>query len=288
MIEAVRMSSSEQIYYLYGITNAGRALPRQSEVALEGITGAGLQAIVEPVSAEEFAPDALETKLQCLETVERMARKHNAVVTRAVSYGSTIPARLCTLFSGPEAIRSYLDKNHGWMTDALRWVGGCLEWGLKVYCDESAIRARISIEDSRAQSLARAAEVATDGRAYLLHKRMQTYCAEAASARIDGMLDEILDQVEPRLVDARPKPLQPESAGDPRRPMVVNLVVLVEADQIDSFCETVDDLALHLADQGMSFELSGPWPPYSFCDRFDLVENDSRAEGKGAVPSDSG
>ncbi|HYU32486.1 MAG TPA: GvpL/GvpF family gas vesicle protein, partial [Thermoanaerobaculia bacterium] len=47
--------------------------------------------------------------------------------------------------------------------------------------------------------------------------------------------------------------------------LVLSLAALVDVDLRETFHSTVAELAERLQDEGFTFALSGPWPPYNFC-----------------------
>ena len=53
-----------------------------------------------------------------------------------MEHGPVVPARLCTLFSGPDALRDFLAANADGLRETLDRLRGHREWSLKVYCDE--------------------------------------------------------------------------------------------------------------------------------------------------------
>ena len=123
----------ERILYLYGVAPEEPGLRAAGDAALEVVPHLGLAGLVEAVLASEFSPKALDEKLLCLDWVTRMARKHEAVLEAAMRYGPVVPARLCTLFSGAEALKRSLAQDQVRFRSALARIRGREEWSVKVY-----------------------------------------------------------------------------------------------------------------------------------------------------------
>ena len=66
-------------------------------------------------------------------------------------------------------------------------------------------------------------------------------------------------------LQARLRPL-PASRAAEGADAILNLAVLADTAVLDQFRDTVDDLSRISMLDGFVLEVTGPWPPYSFCD----------------------
>jgi len=271
------MAASDQVLYVYGIIPGEQSLP--DDGALRGVEASGLTAIVEPVPAADFSPEALEERLKSLEWVGGLARRHEAVLEGAMRLGAVVPARLCTLFSHAEALAAALAEGRERLGAALERVRGREEWGVKVYCDETLLGSRVGAEDGEALALAAALAEASPGQAFLLRKKRQARLAKIAGERLGDLLDETLGALEGELDDV-PFELLPAPPTGPATaapgPLVLNLAALVAAARRTAFHSAVEKVSERFADDGLHFAVSGPWPPYSF------------AAGSGALAGSAG
>ena len=271
--------AGEQVFYLYGVIPRGQSYPSEEGMGLEAVVHADLVALVEPVSAREFSSAALDAKLEDLEWVSLLARRHESVLERAMRHGVVAPARLCTLFSSAFALRQSLAANEQRFRAALQRMRGRQEWGIKAFCVESRLRAQADHGDDRVRSLNAALATAAPGYAFVLRKQRDARLAELAAARIYEVLDEAGAALERAVVDLRLLPLRhgdepagaaaetgelPAAPGPPET-MVLNLAALVDEAAYEAFDSVVGELAARFRDEGFRFGLSGPWPPYNFC-----------------------
>ena len=178
-----------------------------------------------------------------------------------------------TRFNGGSVRRSLGEKQE-YLLVLLDRLQGRQEWGLKIFCDEARLRATIGAANSEVQTLDAAATPAGPGQRYILGKKREARCAEVASARIDDVVDEIIGFLEPLPIETRFKPPLSGRATGRGETMVLNLAVLVGAVALDAFHAAVEDLASRFAHDGFAFEVSGPWPAYSFCGDDDAGEID--------------
>ena len=65
----------------------------------------------------------------------------------------------------------------------------------------------------------------------------------------------------------RPGPLRlkPGTMGNPAHEPLLNLALLLAADRVGDMRTGVDKLATEHSRKELHLEVSGPWPPYSFC-----------------------
>jgi hypothetical protein len=258
----------DQVLYLYGVVRGGQRIPAAGATALKAVPFSSLVAVVERVPASELEPEALEQKLQCLEWVAPLARRHAAVLEEVMRHGPVVPARICTLFSSADALAGALAENARRFEDALRRLDGRQEWGLKLFCDEERLRAAIGSSDPRARALDAAARAASEGQAYVLRKQRDGHVAAVAADRIEEVTGEVLDALAAD-ADARLRAPLAAAATGRREAMVLNAALLVDQASVAALHAAADELASRLRDEGFALELTGPWPPYSFCDDSD-------------------
>lgn len=262
--------------YLYGIIPQGQALPAVIAAApILPVVHSRLVAVCALVSPEDYAPAALEDKLQSVEWVGQLALRHEAVLEAAMAHGPVIPARLCTLFSSAAALAASLAENEQRYLALLARLGDRQEWGLKVLCDAKELQAAVTADDPTLRMLQQDLTTASPGSAYVLGKRVASRRKEVVAQRMDEATEEILTAVEQLTLEARLRPL-PASREDGGAAAILNLAVLADAAALALFRRAVDNLAQGSLFDGFVFEMTGPWPPYSFCD-----EESTAGAGRG-------
>ena len=66
-------------------------------------------------------------------------------------------------------------------------------------------------------------------------------------------------------MDVCPMRLQDKSTSGRDKEMVLNCALLLRRDSVRTFRQQVDRIGAAYAEQGITLEVSGPWPPYNFC-----------------------
>ena len=258
--------TGDRILYLYGVIPKDQNPPSDTDAPVKAVLHSAVCAIVEPVCAYEFSPDRLDEKMKSIEWVAGLAHKHETVLERAMRQGPVVPARLCTLFSNAETLRLSLAENEERFLAALKRVQDREEWGLKVFCCEDRLRTAAGPDDPQVRALDAAMAKASPGQAFIIRKRREARLADVAANRTDAVADQTLEALARQTADMRLRPLLSETATGRREPMVLNVAALVAVTARESFHSTIARQSERFQFDGFIFEVSGPWPPYSFCD----------------------
>jgi hypothetical protein len=186
-----------------------------------------------------------------------------------------LPVRLATVYSGDEAVCAALTSRCGQLRDALRRIGGRVEWGVKAYPaapgddtagepgDQAAGAGRAPAMVSAGDGDDREPKTeAGAGMAYLRRRRAQlTSARESRSAAATGA-EAMHAELTAKASDAQLHPPQSAQLSGVRQPMLLNAAYLVEASGCVTFTAAVAGQAS--AHPELRVELTGPWPPYSF------------------------
>ena len=221
------------------------------------VEGGDVAAITSVVSLEEFGSQVLEAKLRDPDWLEQKVQAHNTVLAAALGETTVLPFRFGAIYNGEEHVRAMLSERAE-LAPALSRLNGALELGVKGFLDGAVVRDRLS------RSRGIDSGEATGGRAYMERRRLEQQldddvrafaasCAEASHERLSAAASE-----------ARANP--PQYQSDAAREMLLNGAYLVRADREDDFRRTVQGLEERFGDDGVTYELTGPWPPYNFVD----------------------
>lgn len=246
---------SDSARYAYAVS---RALDDVAVDELTGLRGArlalvrheGLDAVVSDVPLPEFGEDGLRENLEQLPWLEEVARTHDQVVRGVAAHGPVAPLRLATIFHDDDAVRRRLAEWHDALVEVLDKVDGRAEWSVKVIAPPPPAR------DAAAEP------EPTTGTEFLRRRKAQAseHAEQQESAsRVAEEAQHQLAQVAEatRLL----QPQDPQLTGHVGA-MVLNGAYLVPDDASASFTRCVEQLRGRFAE--MTFEVGGPWPPYSF------------------------
>jgi gas vesicle protein GvpL/GvpF len=255
-VAANRPGAAGTALYVYGVVNAAAAdsLPESlSGATVRALREGELAAVVGDVAVADYGEERLREHLADMAWVERSARRHEEVLEAIAARATVIPMRMCTVYEHEHGLRELLRREAQAMRDALSYLEGKSEWGVKLFCDPAVLAAAAAIEES-----------AGSGAEYMqrrLREREERLSAsrrvEEAAARVHGSLCAVAS-------DAMLAPLQRPEASGRAQDMVLNGVYLLAHTSEPEFHAQVAALSEEIAELGLELVPTGPWPAYNF------------------------
>jgi hypothetical protein len=261
---AVRTSAPVEAgaVYVFGVLAAGGPTPTPLPAGIDGatpvrlITEGDLSAIVCSVDARDFDEEPLRAHLSDLAWVERTARRHEGVLEAMAAATTLVPMRMCSVYANEAGARGLLEREAGSLSDALAFLQGRAEWGVKVF----AAGAPLSDPDPEPAPSARRE---TSGADYLQRRLRERDARSDAAHRAQEAVSTVHERLSVIAARAVLAPPQRSGMGGDGE-MVLNGAYLVGAESESRFHAEVRALAEEYAPVGLSFETTGPWPAYNF------------------------
>jgi len=257
-------------YYVYGIVEGNSGQP------VEGLRGVdpvypiyalpyqAIQAIVSKVSLREFGQEVLQANLEDVKWLEAKVLAHQGVLETVLAGRTLIPMRLCTIYRSENRVQEMLAQHCDDFVDTLAWLEDKQEWGVKVYCDGEALSQKVGEVSDRVKRLGAEMEQKSSGAAYFLKRKMDETIAEEVERISDEHAQCGHDRLSSHAEEAVINPLQSREITGRKEAMVLNGAYLVAEEQLATFRAELASLEGEYGDLGFSYEMTGPWPPYSF------------------------
>jgi hypothetical protein len=259
--------------YVYGFTLAG-LVPETGVSANLPIAGVdephppffrrsgAVAAVLSRVLQSDFCGSAGEKNLRDLAWLAPRACRHEAVLEQVLRLGAVLPARFGTLFSSTASLEGFMRQHETAMVRFLQRAHGQEEWALKGFFDQARAEAdwlarRRSEEPSPPNSPPGAAYLREQGRRIKAREALDDQLAEAC-----GELWEELSSLVSEIVQRR---ILVRETPDAAREMVLNWALLLPAAAAADFRGRIERANAEKNRGGLALEVSGPWPPYSFC-----------------------
>jgi hypothetical protein len=213
------------------------------------------------VSIDEFCGPEAERNLGDLGWIGERALRHQRAIEQGFRRGPVLPARFGTLFSSLSALERFIDANREAISDFLERVRGQEEWGIKALLERSAASRWLR---GHLAGAACGEALASPGLRYIQQRRadaaaekqMQSWLLEACESVAESLDEYAIDRRQGRILDG---------AAEDSRELVLNLAALIPRARRDDLITHIGNINAERAEQGLSFVLNGPWPPYSFC-----------------------
>ena len=252
----------ETVLYVYAITRDG-ATPKAEAVdqtrSFGAVEGKGVAAVFTPVRREEFSQEAIDRRAKDLEWLGAIGYRHQAVVSALMKSTAVVPLRAFTLFSGEDALRTYLDQNAEMLRAMLTRLDGKQEWTLRIEFDPQRWRDAIVKRVESLRDLQRQIDSSAPGKRFLLGKKLDEERKRASRAAEQSVVQEIERAVIDRLACETVAESREQREG-----AFPQINVLLNRDEEARLQELRSELADRYAGDGITLAVTGPWPPYTF------------------------
>jgi len=253
-------------WWIYCVVPRGRELP-DGLIGLAGgtpeVVEAGeLAAVASPVPLDVYGEEPLRENLNDLDWLERMARTHETVIERMLVGGEVVPVRVCTIYSTREQVQAMLEERSAPLGQTLSRLAHRSEWGVKVLLDRPKLEARAVAEVGLDEADGSAAM--GQGAAYIARKRLATRVRDESERLLSDAVRDVHGLLAECASDAAVLPAQNRELSGYVGEMVLNGAYLVTEAGREAFASLVHELDVRYDELGLTFELTGPWPPYNF------------------------
>jgi hypothetical protein len=259
-----------------GAVSPPAGIVKSGEPAMGMIPGAGIDeqpapfgqsfgkvaAIVNLVSRAEFCGPAGEANLQDLAWLAPRARRHQAVIEQVMHLGPVLPARFGTLFSSRAILKTYLREHEDAISGFLERVSGHEEWAVKGFLD--SVRAEDELL-ARSRSGREGLSSVTPGMAYLQEQSWRIKVKQEVDDRLAEVSNGLLEELHSLASAVCERRILSRDTTGEEGDMVLNWAFLVPQPALAEFRGRIERANAEQKLCGLTFELSGPWPPYSFC-----------------------
>jgi len=253
--------------YLFCLTPA---VPRP-EIVGTGIDGehplfveaiGEIAAVVAEVNIEDFTGPEAQEKMEDLAWVAPRALRHEEVVLSAMEQGPVLPVRFGTVFSSLAATAEPLRQRQDVLMKFFRDTIDKKEWTLKGYVDRPQARARMTAARLAAEKEQLAG--LSPGKRYFLEQKIKGAVDKDVAIWLKEMGRDILSVAKKMSVGFSECRLQSRDVTGRDEEMFFHGALLVPDASMAILERMTDEWNKRRESQGLSLELSGPWPPYHF------------------------
>ena len=218
-------------------------------------------AVLSRVATEEFCGPAAESNLQDLAWICPRVCWHQVVVEQVVPFGPILPARFGTLFSSLQSLAGFLQEHRENIGRFLDRVTDQDEWAVKGRLDLAHSR-----EDNGGALTAQVDQTPlSPGLAYLQLRRLKIQAKQELTQRLAEACDSVERELTSLASEVRRLRVLASDTTATDFETIVNWAFLLPKTSVPEFQTRIDRANVTQSPLGLSIELSGPWPPYSFC-----------------------
>ena len=211
---------------------------------------------------EEFQGISAESRMQDLSWVGPRAFRHEEVVEKIMRCSPVFPARFGTLFSSLESLQALMENHFETIVNFLSRVADKSEWGVKVMLDRKKSKENLlsSLLDRQSEHLASL----SPGKRYLHERRIGSGLERELNGQSKKNLGVIADDLNRFAREFCDGNVLARNLNKSDKDSILNWAFLVPRHATAEFHAQMDLMNRDYGPEGLGFELSGPWPPYSF------------------------
>lgn len=248
--------SDGSVLHVYGLVDAGAELPLLAhgvmEAAVAPVHCAPYTVLCSRHARSSLGEEVWRERGEDPEWVTPIARAHHEVLRQVVLHTDVLPLRLPGVYDDYESVRTAIASSLEMLEASFDVIRGHVEWGVKLFAAQ---------EPATPPAQARP----TSGHDFFRQRAEQRAQKEQASASRHAMILDIHTALADAATHAAISPTHDRAlSGHADSVMVLNAAYLVARGLREQFFGLVDVLAEQCAADGYTFELTGPWPPYSF------------------------
>jgi len=251
---------------------AGPGLDEQSPVFLWAFRE--VVAVLSRVPLRAFCGPSGEAHLRDLTWVGPRACRHEEVIERAMRCSPVFPARFGTLFSSVERLEGLLKAHYDTVSGFLDSMIDKEEWGVKgLLCEAEAERHLLAPPSDLPPS---------PGARYLLERGRRAEADRRLRSWVEAVGASMTEDLQRGSVACRGLRAVPRDVSGRDAQVAFNLAFLLLRSTREDFRLRVERLNAKHSGRGLNLELSGPWPPYSFCPSLDPLAGATREANASA------
>jgi gas vesicle protein GvpL/GvpF len=254
------VTEQDTAYYLYCLTPSAEAL-ELNEAGVFVLPCGGIGAVLSRTRRDEFCGEGAEARLEDLAWLAPRAFRHEAVVEHVMGQSPVLPARFATLFTSLDSLQRFVLEYRDAIRAFFTHLGDQREWAVKGLLDRG-LAGRREAEPPRSANAHNGAP--SPGRNYLRKKRAEAEAGEQMSQWLREACEKAAGELEQQASAFRERKLWNPGDSDAPAEVILNWAFLVPGSAEADFGRLVTELDERHRSSGLSFALSGPWPPYSF------------------------
>lgn len=178
-------------------------------------------------------------------------------------YTPVVPLRFCTIYKNQEGLFNTIKPYKEKIMNFLDYAADKAEWSVKIFCDKFIFMDNNN--KNKCQSAMPDQTSLLPGEAYLLTKKRQKIREETFKADIQTIVRDIYGLLSKYSKRSQVLRCTDKAIHGRSLDMVMNTTFLVEWQTFSMFRDLVNILSENHKDKGLTFDFSGPWPPYNFC-----------------------
>ncbi|MGC8658855.1 MAG: GvpL/GvpF family gas vesicle protein [Desulfomonilaceae bacterium] len=221
-----------------------------------------ISAIIAFVPVSEFVGEEAEQRLQDIEWVAPRAVKHQEAVKKIADLSPILPTQFGVLFSSRDSLAKFIETNHPEISEFLAVASDKVEWAVKVYWENSQTKKKLA--ETEFADRFKQLSTLSEGARYFKEKQLNAEITKRISEHIKTIIIYVSKELSEVSHSSKKRKIVIDDSTGEGQQLIANWAFLIDRSQFEKFALLVENFNSKLLGEGISFRISGPWPPYSF------------------------
>lgn len=219
-----------------------------------------IAAVLSTVSLADFCGPEAETRMKDLSWLGVRVLRHEAAIEYVMKHSPVFPARFGTIFSSLEKVECVVSEYRETISRFLEHMVEHEEWGVK-----GVLKREIALRELQASY-----QAGTDfaslppGLRYLQEQKARIAVEKELYSWLEKTCATVADDLRCSATEMKIRKVVASAVLESDSEVVLNWAFLVPRSARGDLRGRVERASAELANQGLLFELNGPWPPYNF------------------------
>jgi hypothetical protein len=227
-----------------------------------------LVAVWSPVPLEDFCGPEAEKRLQDLTWIGPRVIRHQEVVAGVMRHSPVLPVRFGTIFASLANLQKVLQRHSGTIAEFLERLTDQEEWAVKGMLDrpgakDKLVSLKLALEAENLEGL-------SPGKRYFEEQRLRAAGDQELQRWLHKVCQEVWTNLQDCATQTQERRLLSRKTTGSDQDMVWNWALLIPRQAVGGFQALIQDVNAQYAHRGLRLEVTGPWPPYSFCPSLDM------------------
>ncbi|OGO93627.1 MAG: hypothetical protein A2Y17_00780 [Clostridiales bacterium GWF2_38_85] len=254
LVYCIANTIDENTFNIYGLDGINK---------LYLINNENLYAIVSDVDLDEYSEEKMAGKGEDINWLKEKATDFMNVILEINSVIDIIPMKFLTIFTDSEHVKNMISDNSKLFAETFVKIIGNEEMSVKIYCDLK--KYKDSCMDEEIKNFEKILVGKSKGAAFFLKKKFESELDDKIQAKVYKIVNGIIDKVSAVAAETKSNKILAKEITGINIPMISNYAFLIKKENKELFKEQIDVSISDYEKSGLTIEMTGPWPPYSFC-----------------------
>jgi len=258
-------ADNDKLIYLFSLTGN---VPLFVNSGLEGdllfLEIDGLYAAVKYVLESDYSEENIKKNISDVAWLDANVREHLRLITLIMQVETVIPFNFGTIYKSEDSLRQFVSQYANNFRETLKYLENREEWSVKVFCDRKKIIENIGTLSHNISDIDQQIKSSSPGKAYILGKKKKEIIQTEIKVIYNTFSKKIFTALNELCEEYRFNVILSSELSEKDEDMILNVVFFINKENIDDFIKCSDMMTHEYSDIGMIFDITGPWPPYTF------------------------